>query len=1027
MTGAVSIETIGGIKNVPSEVISPGTFAIGVNISGMEWEGGPNAKAGTNYVVPTWNELSYYHSQGQDVIRLPISWETLQTALNGPLTASYLANIMSVANNAASLGMKVILEFQDFGGYNGVKIGTAGVTDANFANLWKQVATVFAGNPGIGGYDLMNEPADMPTATAWTSAAQAAITAIRTVDPATTIYVEGNDYSNAANWSNLNPGLAQLQDPSNNLVFSAHVYLDNDGSGTHFDWAQQAAGGDTTNIGVARLSNFVAWLQANNLKGQVGEVGVGNDNPAWLTALDKTIAYAQANNLPTNYWAGGLWWGSYPLSVEPVHGVTAPQMAILDKYSGDYPDVTVAALSGTAGANATIYLSENDVLLATTTANAAGAWSYTLTGLSDGVHVIVVGENLPTADGTIAATVFDLVSPGGVTGSGGQLVASAGGPTFGATILSGGTETVLAGGTASGSTVSNGGLVVVVSGGAALNTSVASGGTLIVLPGGVAAGTVVSPGGNVVSTGVVASTASGFVAYGAAASGVTIGAGGTEYVLAGGTASASVVSSGGTQLVYSGGLASATAINGGGSETVSAGGIASDSSVNRGGLETVSSGGAAIGTKLNSGGKQTVLAGAVASSTVVYRGGNETISSGGASSGSLVSSGGSEIVSSGGVAQGAAVASGGVETASAGGVAHGTTVNSGGTEVIASGGLAAGTLVNGNCAEIISAGGQASGTVVKASAYQIIYGTASAGTVSGFQTVSSGGVANGAEIASGGLQRVFSGGAASSTQLGSGGDEYVSAGAQSVATAVSSGGTEIVYPGGTAIATAVGSGGVLLEVRAGTASGSILAGGTEIVAAGGQSNASLIGSGGLQVVSSGGAASGAVISNGGVQTVLAGGTTSGATIMAGGTEILQAGASALGPMTFLGSNGTLSVGGTSLPGNVISGFDANGTTGDAIVLTGYSYSSADSVTLSAGNLLTVYLNGKDLQMQFDPAQNYTADYFALEMNSAGQAVIVDPPGQAPASSSGSNAILSGMMHDNLPGRLLVIPKIDPMK
>ncbi len=110
MAGTVSIGTIGGIANAPSEVISPGTFGIGVNISGMEWEGGPNAKAGTNFVVPTLAELTYYHSQGQNIIRLPISWETLQTALNGPLTASYLADIMSVLKNAASLGMKVMPE-----------------------------------------------------------------------------------------------------------------------------------------------------------------------------------------------------------------------------------------------------------------------------------------------------------------------------------------------------------------------------------------------------------------------------------------------------------------------------------------------------------------------------------------------------------------------------------------------------------------------------------------------------------------------------------------------------------------------------------------------------------------------------------------------------------------------------------------------------------------------------------------------------------------------------------------------------
>jgi aryl-phospho-beta-D-glucosidase BglC (GH1 family) len=408
---SLTIQTIGGTSAAVDPVIAPGSFAIGVNISGMEYNGGANAKAYYTYAVPSLSELSYYRAQGLDLIRLPISWESLQTTLGGPLTAAYLAEIESVVKNAASLGMKVILDLHDYGGYHGVKIGTSGVTDADFANLWTQLAAAFAGNAGIGGYDLMNEPSGMPTATAWTQAAQAAITAIRTADAASPIYVEGNDYSNAANWSNLNPGLAQLVDPSNNLVFSAHVYLDTDDSGTHDDWAVEAAAGESTNIGVQRLGNFVAWLQANHLQGDIGEVGVGNDNPGWLTALDATLGYAAQNDLQVTYWAAGPWWGSYPMSVEPYQGLVAPQQAVLDKYSGDDPTVTAAVIAGTTGANQLVYISENGILLGTATANGAGAWSDTLGGLASGVHIIVAGDNLPTVDGTIAATVFDLVAP----------------------------------------------------------------------------------------------------------------------------------------------------------------------------------------------------------------------------------------------------------------------------------------------------------------------------------------------------------------------------------------------------------------------------------------------------------------------------------------------------------------------------------------------------------------------------------------------------------------------------------------
>jgi autotransporter passenger strand-loop-strand repeat protein len=583
-----------------------------------------------------------------------------------------------------------------------------------------------------------------------------------------------------------------------------------------------------------------------------------------------------------------------------------------------------------------------------------------------------------------------------------------------------------------------------------------------------------------VSTGVVVSTTSGSVAYGSLATGIIVGSGATEYILDGGTASATVIGRGGTEIVYAGGLANHTVVDGGGKEMVSAGGNAratlisgggtqivysggvatstvvdnggsetveaaattSASSVNYGGIETVSSGGVAIGTNLSSGGTQTVFAGGSASTTAVRRGGIETVSSGGNSNGSLVSTGGSEIVTSGGVARGVIVASGGVVTISAGGSASASVINSGGIDAVSSRGTATGTFLKSHGAEVISAGGQASGTAVDATAYQFVYGAAIGGAVSGVQVISAGGVASGTSIVGGGVQRVFSGGIASFTSVSSGGNEYVSAGAESVSTMVNNGGAEVVYPGGMALATVVARGGVLIEVRAAVASGTVLAGGTEDVTSGGQANGSLIGSGGSQVVARGGAAIGAVIgaggsqvvssggtvngsviSSGGTQTVLADGKTSGATIMAGGTEVLQVGAIALGPMTFLGSNGSLMVAGTSLPSNVINGFDAIGTTGDEIVLTGYSYSTVDSVTLSTGNTLTIYLNGKDLKMQFDPSQSYTGDYFAVEANSAGQAVIVDPPGKAPAVSSVPHAILAGALGNDLRAHLPVIPKI----
>src|SRR5205807_83972 len=107
-----------------------------------------------------------------------------------------------------------------------------------------RLAAVFADDPTIAAYDIMNEPSNMPTPDAWQLAAQAAVNAIRAIDTTTPIFVEGNNYSSAFTWVDGNPTLHQLHDPSHLLVFSAHVYLDRDSSGTHYSWAEEVAAGD---------------------------------------------------------------------------------------------------------------------------------------------------------------------------------------------------------------------------------------------------------------------------------------------------------------------------------------------------------------------------------------------------------------------------------------------------------------------------------------------------------------------------------------------------------------------------------------------------------------------------------------------------------------------------------------------------------------------------------------------------------------------------------------------------------------
>ena len=66
----------------------------------------------------------------------------------------------------------------------------------------------------------------------------------------------------------------------------------------------------------------------------MGEVGVGNDDPGWDAELANGLYQMRADGLlGAAYWAGGPWWGSYPLSIEPVNGVDAPQMPVLAAFA----------------------------------------------------------------------------------------------------------------------------------------------------------------------------------------------------------------------------------------------------------------------------------------------------------------------------------------------------------------------------------------------------------------------------------------------------------------------------------------------------------------------------------------------------------------------------------------------------------------------------------------------------------------------------------------------------------------------
>ena len=167
---------------------------IGVCLSGMEYGRVPGTP-GSDYAWPTADEYQYFHSKRFTIVRLPFKWERLYPSLMGELDSFSVGVLHQQLSIAATLNMSVLLDCHNYARWNGAVLnGTTGpVTSAVFADFWMKMATEFRGSPGLHGYDLMNEPSNMPDLHIWPQAAQAAINAIRTVDNQTTIYLEGNN------------------------------------------------------------------------------------------------------------------------------------------------------------------------------------------------------------------------------------------------------------------------------------------------------------------------------------------------------------------------------------------------------------------------------------------------------------------------------------------------------------------------------------------------------------------------------------------------------------------------------------------------------------------------------------------------------------------------------------------------------------------------------------------------------------------------------------------------------------------
>jgi hypothetical protein len=353
---------------------------------GMRYGGGtfPNL----NYTVPRRSHVAYLGANGFTKTRLPIKWEMLQPMLHdtvastsaraiigepGVFHAGYESYITGVLDAHAAAGIKCVIDLHNYCRYRDfifqpdgsvlglVKPGNAliyaytgdssqvrerifslaaGATlkQSNFTDFWARAARKWKDHPGFGGYGLMNEPHNLPGPGGteasydgsqdlhiWATYAQAAINAIRAVDPANPIYLGGNDSSGAMWIGSRDPDWPLT---GANIIYEVHMYLDSRTSGQRYDYDSETAAGfsvgqsGTINVdtGVERLRPAVEWAQARGLKLALTETGMPIDDVRWQEMYQKLLDYARQNSVEVFSWNGGNHWSVRNAGINVIPG-----------------------------------------------------------------------------------------------------------------------------------------------------------------------------------------------------------------------------------------------------------------------------------------------------------------------------------------------------------------------------------------------------------------------------------------------------------------------------------------------------------------------------------------------------------------------------------------------------------------------------------------------------------------------------------------------------------------------------------
>ncbi|KAG9026493.1 Endoglucanase EG-II [Tulasnella sp. JGI-2019a] len=311
-------------KATSTSSTSPATGTLahtGVNIAGFDFGCDTSGTCVASQMQPPSSgaaQMQHFVSNGMNTFRLPIGWQNIQPTLGGALSSSVLSQYDSLVQACLATGSWCIIDIHNYARWNGNIIGQSNgaVTNAQFANLWSQIATKYASQSKII-FGIMNEPHDVPDINAWAVSVQAAVTAIRSAGATSQkILLPGNNYTSAQVYVSNGSAAAMstvknLDGSITNLIFDVHKYLDSDNSGTHSECA-------TDNV-ASTFTPLATYLRSVGRQAILTETGGGNV-ASCVTDMCSQNRYIKANSdvfLGWVGWGAGSFLTSYILSETP--------------------------------------------------------------------------------------------------------------------------------------------------------------------------------------------------------------------------------------------------------------------------------------------------------------------------------------------------------------------------------------------------------------------------------------------------------------------------------------------------------------------------------------------------------------------------------------------------------------------------------------------------------------------------------------------------------------------------------------